>query len=222
MAKFISKFIPAGDNVDVYYLKDKIVRDSIGVASGTSIGTGVTSLGIASLNNNGKVNNTQLPISTTNPSSSSDDTTLPTSKAVWGAISDGIATNDAMIYKGTIAGGSIDSYGALTAAANRGWTYKVTTAGKIDGIAVEVGDMIICNTDNTAAATSSNYTTIAAKWDFIQANIDGAVTGPASSTTNNVAVYDSSTGKVIKDSGLSVQVTETPSGSDTIKVFTFS
>lgn len=61
MAKFISKLIPAGDNVDVYYLKDKIVRDSIGVASGTSIGTGVTSLGIASLGNDGKIPSSQLP-----------------------------------------------------------------------------------------------------------------------------------------------------------------
>jgi len=72
-----------------------------------------------------------------------------------------------MVYKGTIAGGSTGSYGALTSAASKGETYKVTTAGKIDGIAVEVGDMLICNTDSTAAATSSNYSTIAANWDFI-------------------------------------------------------
>ena len=138
-------------------------------------------------------------ITTTAPSSTSDDTTIPTSKAVWSAVSNGIAANDAMVYKGTIAGGSTGSYGALTSAASKGETYKVTTAGKINGIAVEVGDMLICNTDSTAAATSSNYSTIAANWDFIQANIDGAVTGPASSTANHIAVFDGTTGKVIKD-----------------------
>lgn len=106
---------------------------------------------------------------------------------------------DAMVYKGTLAGGSTDSYGALTPAANKGWTYKVTTAGKIDGVAVEVGDMLICNADNTAAATSSNYTTIVNKWDFVQSNIDGAVIGPSSAVTDaSVAGFDGTAGRKLK------------------------
>lgn len=143
-------------------------------------------------------------INETAPSSSSDDSTVPTSKAVWTAVSNGIATANAMIYRGTISGGNTDAYGALTPFANKGWTYKVDTAGKIDGKAVEIGDMLICNTDGTSAATSSNYSTIAANWDVIQANIDGAVTGPSSSTNAHVAVFDGSTGKVIKDSGYTI------------------
>lgn len=106
---------------------------------------------------------------------------------------------DAMVYKGTLAGGSTGAYGALTPAANKGWTYKVTTAGKIDGVAVEIGDMLICNTDNTAAATSSNYTTIVSNWDFIQSNIDGAVIGPSSTVTDaSVAGFDGTAGHKIK------------------------
>lgn len=140
----------------------------------------------------------------TAPSSSSDDSTVPTSKAVWTAVSNGIAAADAMIYRGTFAGGSTGEYGALTPFANNGWTYKVTTAGKINGKAVEIGDMLICNTDGTSAATSSNYSTIAANWDVIQANIDGAVTGPSSSTNAHVAVFNGSSGKVIKDSGFTI------------------
>ena len=143
-------------------------------------------------------------INETAPSSSSDDSTVPTSKAVWTAVSNGIATANAMIYRGTVSGGSTDAYGALTPFANKGWTYKVTTAGKIDGKAVEIGDMLICNTDGTVAATSSNYSTIATNWDFIQGNIDGAVTGPASSTNAHVAVFNGATGKVIKDSGFTI------------------
>lgn len=142
--------------------------------------------------------------STTAPSSSSTDNEIPTSKAVWSAISNGIAANDAMIYKGTIAGGSTGAYGALTAAADRGWTYKVSTAGKINGVAVEVGDIIICNADSTAAATSTTYSTVAANWDFVQANVDGAVTGPSSSTDTHVAVFNGTTGKVVKDSGFTI------------------
>ena len=138
------------------------------------------------------------------PSSNSDDSTVPTSKAVWTAVSNGIAAADAMIYRGTIAGGNTGAYGTLTPFANNGWTYKVTTAGKINGKAVEIGDMLICNKDGTTAATSSNYSTIAANWDVIQANIDGAVTGPASSTDAHVAVFSGATGKVIKDSGFTI------------------
>lgn len=148
--------------------------------------------------------NSGKTITTTAPSSSAADTTVPTSKAVWTAIGNGIATNDAMVYKGTIAGGSTGSYGALTAAANRGWTYKVSTAGKINGVAVEVGDMIICNTDSTAAATSDTYSTIAAKWDVIQTNVDGALFKSSNSFTDaHVLVADGTAGKV-KDSGFTI------------------
>lgn len=167
-------------------------------------GTGLKVDKIVVGNEGSKVKTSDKGITATAPSSSSDDSTVPTSKAVWTAVSNGIATADAMIYRGTIAGGSTGAYGTLTPFANNGWTYKVTTAGKIDGKAVEIGDMLICNTDGTSAATSSNYSTIAANWDVIQANIDGAVTGPSSSTNAHVAVFDGSTGKVIKDSGFTI------------------
>lgn len=167
-------------------------------------GSGLTANAIVLGNGTTTVKTSSKTISTTNPSSSSDDTTIPTSKAVWEAISDGIATNDAMVYKSTIDGGSTGAYGALTPAASKGWTYKVSAAGKINGVAVEVGDILICNADSTTAATSSNYSTIAANWDYIQANIDGAVTGPASSTDNAVAIFDGTGGKVIKSSGFTI------------------
>ena len=131
-------------------------------------------------------------------------TQIATTAFVNTAVEQGMAIADAMIYKGTVAGGDTSDYGALTPAASKGWTYKVTTAGKIDGIAVEVGDILICNTDDTAAATSSNYATIAANWDFVQANIDGAVTGPAHSVSGNVAIFNSANGKVISDSGAAI------------------
>jgi len=54
--------------------------------------------------------------------------------------------NDAMLYKGVV---NADS--DLPATHSQGWTYKVGTAGEYAGIQCEVGDMIICNTDGTAA-----------------------------------------------------------------------
>ena len=80
-----------------------------------------------------------------------------------------------MVYKGTLSGANItasNTYGSLTPAADKGYTYKVSTGGYINGVKVEIGDMLICNTDNTVAATSSNYSTIKNNWDFIQANLD--------------------------------------------------
>ena len=130
-----------------------------------------------------------------------DNTTqIATTAFVQTAIAQGMATADALTYKGTVAGGSTGEYGALTPAAAKGDVYKVTTSGKIDGVAVEVGDMLICNTDNTAAATSDNYSTIAANWDIVQGNTEGVVVGPASSTDSHIVLFNGATGKLIKDS----------------------
>lgn len=144
--------------------------------------------------------------STTTPPSNSDNTRIPTTEWVRDVIDAKMEESNAMIYKSTIDGGSNNpnAYGALTPSANKGWTYIVSTAGYIDGVAVEVGDMLICNTDSTAAATASNYSTIVNNWDFIQSNIDGAVRGPSSAVDERIAVFNGATGKLIKDGGKKV------------------
>lgn len=135
------------------------------------------------------------------PSSSSTDDTIPTSAAVWSSINNAIGDmTGAMKFKGTIAGGSTGDYGALTPAAKAGDTYKVSNTGKIDGIKVEAGDTMYCILD-TEAATASNWGTIASRWNVVQKNEDGIVTGPSSSTANHVATFADGTGKVLKDSG---------------------
>lgn len=107
--------------------------------------------------------------------------------------------NDAMVFKGVVNAntdlpdGSTDAKKYLV-----GWTYKVGTAGTYVGQKCEVGDMIIANKDWQEGATPAN------DWDIIQANIDGAVTGPASSTDTHVAIFDGTSGKVIADSGYTI------------------
>lgn len=130
-----------------------------------------------------------------------NSTQIATTAFVHAEIDAKMGESDAMVYKGTLDGGSTDTYGALTPAANKGYTYKVTTAGLIDGVRVEVGDMLICNTDNTVSATANNFSTIAENWDFIQGNLDGVIVGPSSATSGNVVLFDGATGKLIKDSG---------------------
>lgn len=128
-----------------------------------------------------------------------NSTQIATTAFVNAEIASKMEEADAMIYKGPIAGGDTGSYGALTPAADKGWTYKVSAPGKIDGHPVYVGDMLICNADNTPAASSSTYTTVWANWDYYPGTTDGVVIGPASATTNKVAGFADNTGKVIKE-----------------------
>lgn len=71
-----------------------------------------------------------------------DDTTVPTSKAVKDAID---ALPEPMIFKGTLGtGGTITSLPAA-AAGNTGYTYKVITNGTYQSIAAKDGDTFISN-----------------------------------------------------------------------------
>jgi len=117
------------------------------------------------------------------------------------AIVSGIAINDAMIFKGTIDCSANPNYPA----ADRGWVYKISVAGRIGGASgpvVEVNDTIICGTDSTAAGT---HASVGSNWNILQTNIVDSsilVTGPASATSGNFAMFDGTTGKIVKDSSL--------------------
>lgn len=78
-----------------------------------------------------------------------------------------------------------------------GWVYKVGEAGTYAGQKCEVGDTIYCLNDYVDSFKDED-------WSVVQANIDGAVTGPEASTADNLAAFDGATGKVIKDSGVSL------------------
>lgn len=130
-----------------------------------------------------------------------DTTQIATTAYVRAEIQSMVKDLDAVVFKDTIDGGSTGAYGALTPAADKGDLYIVSTAGKIDGVAVEPGDWLICKVDGTAAATANNYSTIVDNWGFVQVNKDGIVIGPSSATSGNVVLFDGTTGKLIKDSG---------------------
>ena len=140
------------------------------------------------------------------------DTLYPTQNAVKVYTDNLLGNANALVYKGTIDCSTNPDYPA----ADAGWMYIASVAGKIGGASgtdVEVGDMIICNTDGTV---SGNQATVGQYWNVIQKNIAGAVTGPASSVNNTVAVFDGTTGKVIKqgiitDTGTNIGIgTTTP------------
>lgn len=141
----------------------------------------------------------------TNTSLGTSDTLYPTQNAVKTYADNILGNANALVYKGVIDCSANPNYPA----ADAGWMYIVSVAGKIggaSGIDVEVGDMLICNTDGTV---SGNQATVGSYWNVIQKNIVGAVIGPASSTNNNVAFFDGTTGKIIKDSGITLSGTNT-------------
>lgn len=111
-----------------------------------------------------------------------------------------IAAADALVFKGVLDCSASPNYPA----ADAGWTYRVSVAGKIGGASgqvVEVGDILLCTVDGTSSGTQAG---VGANWSIIQTNIDGAVIGPASSIAGHVATFSGASGKVIQDSGLTL------------------
>lgn len=129
---------------------------------------------------------------------------------VWNAIQTAkdyadsiLGSNNAMLYKGAVEAGTT-SPGTFTPSADIGHTYVVTfgtgtytdSVGYINGEPVEIGDLLICK-ENTPAATSSTWSQVRNKWTFVQTNTTGVVSGPSRSVVGQVAVFDSTTGKLI-------------------------
>ena len=108
------------------------------------------------------------------------------------AIISGFATNDAMVFKGTLgSGGTVTALPTGTVSA--GWSYRVITTGTYAGVVSEIGDLIIAVADANGNVNST--------WTVVQTNLDGAVVGPASATDNRFALFNGTTGKIIKDAG---------------------
>ena len=184
-----------------------IIQNSTGTSVGSYDGSTATTVkltsdtvGLGNVTNESKATMFSSPAFTGTPTAptaanTTNTTQIATTAFVQSVVDSKIAASDAMIYKGTIGTG-----GTVTALPNThstGWTYKVITAGTYAGVECNVGDMIICLTDGTAANN--------AHWTVVEGNIDGAVTGPASSVASNVAIFDGATGKVIKDSGYTIE-----------------
>lgn len=136
----------------------------------------------------------------TSLSASSTDTQYPSAKLLYDQLAlkadvNAIAANDAMIFKGTI-GASADSptVTALPDTHSIGWSYKVITAGTYAGNVCEIGDLIICVANGTAASNND--------WLVVQTNLDGTMTGPASAIGGNIPSFNGTSGKILQDSGV--------------------
>ena len=123
---------------------------------------------------------------------------IPTIGFVNKKIESALALNDAMHYKGTL-----DPTTETLPAGDAGDTYKISVEGEIEGLGLlHVGDMIICNADNTAEGTASG-------WDIIEVH-DGTIMGPETAVAGNIVVFEEG-GKSVADSGVSANTLVTNS-----------
>ncbi len=120
---------------------------------------------------------------------------------------------DAMRFKGVIDASANPNYPAASA----GDLYRISVAGKIGGgagVNVEVGDLAFAIADNAGGTQAA----VGASWSIEQANIDGAVVGPAAAVDSQLASFNGTSGKLIKDSGLALDVDGTLAANSDTKV----
>ena len=131
----------------------------------------------------GTVDLTGATVTATTQTEGTANTTVATTAFVKAAIDKHIESAQALEFKGTA-----NDQDESPEDAGIGDVYIAQTAGTIFGLSnIEVGDMLIYD---------------GSKWYVVQANITGAVTGPASAIVDNIAVFNATTGKTIADSGL--------------------
>jgi len=107
-----------------------------------------------------------------------------------------LEVSDALVYKGVIDCSTGPNYPA----ANTGHVYKVSVGGKLGGAAgvtVYVGDTAICTADDTLTGDNA---TVGSLWNILHTSAEGNVISGATSVNTSVAVYDGTTGKLLKTS----------------------
>lgn len=176
----------AGQNIDVH---------GLGSAAYTSADT------YAPKNNPTFTGNVIVPALTIN--GSDGDNEAANKKYVDDKVANILAGADAMTFKGTIGTtGNIQTLPDGTSGHTyvSGDTYRVVSAGNYGTVEkplqCEEGDLIIAinnSTENQSAVNSDH-------WTVVQGNLDGTVSGPVSSTDGHIALWDGTTGRLLKNS----------------------
>lgn len=105
-----------------------------------------------------------------------------------------LGANNAMVFKGSVGTGGTYTIAAFNALMtyNAGWVFVVIEAGTIKGKVCEEGDTLMAMVTRGGSGGQND------DWIVKQVNIDGAVTGPVSSTDGYPVLFDGASGKKIK------------------------
>lgn len=113
-----------------------------------------------------------------------------------------VSTLESAIASGVNVRGTVGTDGTVENLPSTGYAlgdmYVVKTPGTFAGQVCEPGDSALCIKAYAAADASDT------DWAILQKNIDGAVTGPASAANENLPLFDGASGKVLKDSGITL------------------
>lgn len=113
------------------------------------------------------------------PASTDDSTKIATTEFVKDAVASGVAgVTNALVFKGTL--GTDGTVEELPDAPKVGDVYIVSTAGNYGGAVCEVGDMLVCTKAKAGEGS--------AEWKAVQANINGAITGSAAMTADQLVI----------------------------------
>lgn len=130
--------------------------------------------------------------------SSDNDTSIPTTAAVKDYVDSATAaTSGDMIFQGAwdASGGSFPGSGS----ALKGWYYKVTVAGTVDGVDFQVGDTLFAEVDNASTTTySGNWF----KVDNTSPDASTTVKGVVELATNAETQTGTDTTRVVTPAGL--------------------
>ena len=178
----------------VGYLRVSDVAGTVVIQTAANL---LSDIGAAPLNNPGLTGVPTAPTAAGSTNTTQIATTAFVQQEISSQVAAALGANDAMIFKGTVGTGGTLTIAAFNALATygAGWAYKVIEAGTIKGKVCEIGDMVVATVDR---AGSGN---VDADWTVLQTNADGLVTGPASAVDSDVALFNGTTGKIIKSGG---------------------
>lgn len=123
----------------------------------------------------------------------SSTTILPTQRAIWSSLNDLLVAAHALVYRGLIDPTNSSTHPNKNSV---GDVYIISKEGTFAGVYCEPGDLAIY---------------YASGWDIVQTNINGAVViknggayNTAHATANAIARFDDTTGRVIKNSAVTI------------------
>ena len=138
----------------------------------------------------------------TTPTASKGDNSsqIANTAFVFEAIQDVLEESKVLTFEGTI--GTDGTVQELPDEHAQGDVYIISNSGLYAGYNCNIGDLIICIKDGLSKNDKD--------WYVIRTDLSNYIIGPLSSSDNHVAIFDGNSGKIIKDSGYTIEKSVPP------------
>ncbi len=132
-------------------------------------------------------------ISTDGTLSGNSDTVISTEKAIKTYIDNAVLGGMTYIGGYNASTNSPDLSSPVAGTVNHGYVYTCIVAGTFFTAELAIGDVLISEKDDPSLETD---------WTIVERNLTGVVFGPITSTDGQLALFDSTTGQLLKESSL--------------------